>query len=52
MQPIVNLQSGSIFETEDGIFIKLMNPEIPPLARVSAYPVWGGGCRQRSYKEI
>ena len=40
MEPVVNLQSGSVFETETGIFVKLMNPEIPRLAKISDYPVW------------
>jgi len=40
MEPVVNLLSGSVFETKSGIFVKLMNPEIPRLAKVSDYPVW------------
>ena len=40
MEPVINLLSGSVFETENGTFIKLMNPEIPRLAKVSDYPVW------------
>jgi len=40
MEPVINLLSGSVFEIEGGIFVKLMNPEIPRLAKVSDYPVW------------
>ena len=41
MEPIVNLLSGTIFKARNtGLYLKLMNPEMPRLARVSAYPVW------------
>jgi len=40
MEPIINLQSGSVFKTEAGVFVKLMNPEILRLAKVSNYQVW------------
>lgn len=40
MGPVINLQSGSVFKAKSGIFMKLMNPEIPRLAKVSDYPIW------------
>jgi len=46
--PVITIQTGAIFENDGGIWIKLVNPEIPRLAKVSAYPVWaadiGNGC--------
>jgi len=39
--PLVNIQAGSLFKTEDGsVFLKLRNPEIPNLAKISDYDVW------------
>ena len=40
MKPVINLPSGAVFKNETGIFVKLMNPEIPRLAKISNYPVW------------
>ena len=40
MEVIINLLPGSVFKHNASVFVKLMNPEIPPLAKVSDYPVW------------
>lgn len=40
MVQLINLLSGDVFKHKDSIYMKLMNPEIPKLARVSEYPVW------------
>lgn len=41
MEPLVNLLGGSVFKMNNGgTYMKLINPEIPSLAKVSDYPVW------------
>lgn len=38
---VVSLNHGTVFKRASGdIMMKLMNPDMPRLAKVSAYPVW------------
>ena len=40
VEKVINLISGTVFKRRDGgVFLKLMNPEIPKLAKLSDYPV-------------
>lgn len=51
--PVIQLNHGSVFKTSDGdILIKLMNPEVPRLANIADYPVWGADIGNGHIKKV